>query len=161
MTMNKEIITSSITGDSYTRIKHKSGLEILVWEMPGFSSAEALFGTRYGSINTRFRTLGESNYTTVPEGIAHFLEHKLFENEECDAFAQYARTGASANAYTSFDKTCYLFSCTQNFNESLKILLSFVQEPYFTEETAASTTCLSVCITSIRSRSTLPVQLKA
>ncbi|MBR3536142.1 MAG: insulinase family protein [Oscillospiraceae bacterium] len=133
--MNKEIITSSITGDSYTRIKHKSGLEILVWEMPGYSSAEALFGTKYGSINTRFRTQGDSDYTTVPEGIAHFLEHKLFENEECDAFAQYAKTGASANAYTSFDKTCYLFSCTQNFNESLKILLSFVQEPYFTEET--------------------------
>ncbi|WP_044976194.1 pitrilysin family protein [Ruminococcus sp. HUN007] len=133
--MNKEIITSSITGDSYTRIKHKSGLDILVWEMPGYSSAEALFGTKYGSINTRFRTLNDTGYTTVPEGIAHFLEHKLFENEDCDAFAQYAKTGASANAYTSFDKTCYLFSCTKNFNESLKILLSFVQNPYFTEET--------------------------
>ena len=68
-------------------------------------------------------------------GHAHFLEHKLFENEDCDAFARYARTGASANAYTSFDMTCYLFSCTENVYESLEILLDFVQSPYFTEET--------------------------
>ena len=74
-------------------------------------------------------------WTTVPEGIAHYLEHKLFESEDGDAFARYAKTGASANAYTSFDQTCYLFSCTENFDQSLEILLDFVQSPYFTEET--------------------------
>ena len=59
----------------------------------------------------------------LPAGIAHYLEHKLFENEECDAFERYAKTGANANAYTSFDHTAYLFSCTQNLTESLEILL--------------------------------------
>ena len=69
-----------------------------------------------------------------PEGIAHFLEHKMFENEDGDAFAKYAKTGASANAYTSFDKTAYLFACTDRFEESLEILLDFVRRPYFTKE---------------------------
>ena len=72
---------------------------------------------------------------TVPNGIAHYLEHKLFENEDCDVFSLYAKTGASANAYTSFDRTCYLFTATSNVYESLEILLDFVQKPYFTEET--------------------------
>lgn len=133
--MNKQIIKNELTGDEYTYIKHKSGLDILVWEMEGYSTTEALFGTKYGSINTRFRTRDDKDFTVVPEGIAHFLEHKLFENEDCDVFELYAKTGASANAYTSFDKTCYLFSCSDNYKESLDILLSFVQSPYFTQET--------------------------
>ncbi len=133
--MNKQIIRNELTGDEYTYIRHDSGLDILVWEMEGYSTTEALFGTKYGSVNTRFKTAGDSDFTVVPEGIAHFLEHKLFENEDCDAFELYAKTGASANAYTSFDKTCYLFSCSDNYRESLEILLGFVQEPYFTQET--------------------------
>lgn len=104
-------------------------------EMEGYHSSFALFGTKYGSINTRFRLKGEENYTEVPEGIAHYLEHKLFENEDCDAFEQYAKTGAMGNAYTSFDRTAYLFACSENFTDSLRILLSFVQNPYFTKET--------------------------
>lgn len=74
---------------------------------------------------------------TVPDGIAHYLEHKLFESEDGDAFVRYAQTGANANAYTSFEKTCYLFSCTEKFDESLEILLDFVQSPYFTAQTVA------------------------
>ncbi|MDE6132373.1 MAG: insulinase family protein, partial [Oscillospiraceae bacterium] len=100
-----------------------------------YSTTHALFGTKYGSINTKFKTKDEADFITVPNGIAHYLEHKLFENEDCDVFSLYAKTGASANAYTSFDKTCYLFSCTDNVYDSLEILLSFVQNPYFTEET--------------------------
>jgi predicted Zn-dependent peptidase len=103
--------------------------------MKGFSSAFALFGTKYGSVDSRFKTDNDSDFVTVPAGIAHFLEHKLFENEECDAFKLYAETGANANAYTAFDKTAYLFLCSQKFNENLEILLKFVQEPYFTAET--------------------------
>ena len=67
------------TGDSCNYIKHSSGLEIFVCEMEGFSTTEALFGTKYGSINTCFKTNADKEFTTVPEGIAHFLEHKLFE----------------------------------------------------------------------------------
>ncbi|MBE6845375.1 MAG: insulinase family protein [Ruminococcus sp.] len=123
------------TGDKCNYIKHASGLDIYICEMNGFSTTEALFGTKYGSINTMFKTKDDAEYTVVPEGIAHFLEHKLFENEDCDAFALYAKTGANANAYTSFDRTCYLYSCSDNYLESLKILLGFVQSPYFTKET--------------------------
>lgn len=132
--MSKEIIKSKVTGDSCTHVKHSSGLDIYIREMQGFSSVYALFGTKYGSINTTFRTSADSDYTTVPEGIAHFLEHKLFENEDCGVFELYAQTGANGNAFTSFDKTCYLFTCSKNYTKNLRILLDFVQKPYFTKE---------------------------
>jgi predicted Zn-dependent peptidase len=105
--------------------------------MENYSSAYALFGTKYGSVNNKFKTADDPDYITVPDGIAHYLEHKLFENEDCDAFERFAKTGASANAYTSFDRTCYLFSAAENVYESLGILLDFVQDPYFTAETVA------------------------
>lgn len=133
--MEKSIIKSERTGDSCIHVKHKSGLDIYICEMPGFSSVEALFGTKYGSVNTMFKMRDDEDYTVVPEGIAHFLEHKLFENEDCDVFELYAKTGASGNAFTSFDKTCYLFNCSKNYQESLRILLDFVQKPYFTQAT--------------------------
>lgn len=130
-----KIIKNERINEQYEYIKHPSGLDIYIWKMENYSTTHALFGTKYGSINTTFKTADENDFITVPEGIAHYLEHKLFENEDCDVFSLYAKTGASANAYTSFDKTCYLFSCTDKFEESLEILLKFVQEPYFTEET--------------------------
>lgn len=133
--MEKKIVRNERTGEQYTYVKHPTGLDIFIWKMDGYSTTHALFGTKYGSINTKFRTKNEPDFITVPNGIAHYLEHKLFENEDCDVFSLYAKTGASANAYTSFDKTCYLFSCTDNVYDSLEILLSFVQDPYFTEET--------------------------
>lgn len=133
--MTKEIISNARTGEKYTRVLHDSGLEILIWKTEGHSVKHALFGTRYGSVNTTFKTSDDPDFVTVPNGIAHYLEHKLFENEDCDVFDLYAQTGASGNAYTSFDRTCYLFSCTDNFIPSLRILLDFVQKPYFTEET--------------------------
>lgn len=128
-------IKNELLKDSYYEIDHSSGFKIFVYPKENYSSAYAVFGTKYGSIDTCFKKEGESKFTEVPEGIAHFLEHKLFESEELDAFARYAKTGASANAYTSFDKTCYLFSCSGNFNDSLEILLDFVSNPYFTSET--------------------------
>ena len=134
MERNSEIIRSEQSDAECLHVKHESGLDIYIMEMEGYHSSFALFGTKYGSINTRFRVKGEEQYTEVPEGIAHYLEHKLFENEDCDAFEKYARTGANANAYTSFDRTAYLFSCSENFAQSLEILLTFVQEPYFTKE---------------------------
>ncbi|MCR4593500.1 MAG: insulinase family protein [Clostridiales bacterium] len=121
--------------DGYFEIEHSSGLKIYVYPKQNFTSTYAIFGTKYGSIDNRFRIAGTEAVTQVPEGIAHFLEHKLFESEELDAFARYAETGASANAYTTFDRTCYLFSCSDNFEQSLEILLDFVSNPYFTAET--------------------------
>lgn len=133
--MNKTTITSDKLGESYVKIKHSSGLTLLLCPMPQFNSAYALFGAEVGSIDTTFKTSKDDDFVTVPAGIAHYLEHKLFESEDGDAFARYAKTGASANAYTSFDKTCYLFSCADHFKESIDILLDFVTHPYFTEET--------------------------
>lgn len=130
--MKKEIFESDI-GESYVKALHPSGLKIYILEKPQYSSSYAVFGTKYGSIDTCFSVDGEE--TCVPEGIAHFLEHKLFESEDGDAFTKYAKTGAYANAFTSFDRTCYLFSCSDKFYENLAILLDFVQSPYFTEQT--------------------------
>ena len=100
------------------------------------STSYALFATRYGSLENSFKLASEADFTTVPEGIAHFLEHKMFENEDgTDTFERFGKTGAYANAFTSFDKTAYLFSSTDNFYPSLEILLDFVTHPYFTPET--------------------------
>ena len=115
--------------------KHKSGIPIYVIEKPDFNTSFAVYGTKYGSIDTIFKKEDEVEFTKVPEGIAHFLEHKLFENEDCDVFEKFSKLGASDNAFTSFDRTCYYFSCTENFDECFKILLDFVQNPYFTKET--------------------------
>lgn len=128
-------VDSAVLHEKYYEIDHKSGLKIFVMPKEHYSSAYAVIGTRYGSIDTKFKRSDRSGFVTVPEGIAHFLEHKLFESEELDAFTRYAETGASANAYTSFDKTCYLFQCTDRFEDSLRILLDFVTHPYFTKET--------------------------
>ncbi len=136
--MDSEIktIESTSVKDKYYVINHPSGLRIYVYPKEAYKSAYAIFGTKYGSVYTRFKIDG-GDEITVPDGIAHYLEHKMFECEEGDAFERYAATGANANAYTSFDKTCYLFSCTEKFEESLEILLDFVQRPYFTAETVA------------------------
>jgi predicted Zn-dependent peptidase len=131
--MNFEKIQSESLHEEIFHLKHPCGPDIYVSPKRGYSSQYAIFGTRYGSIDNMFIEGGQT--VRVPEGIAHFLEHKLFESEDGDAFTRFAKTGASANAYTSFDRTCYLFSSTANFEQSLRILLDFVQHPYFTDKT--------------------------
>lgn len=124
----------SINEKFYT-LHHASGLDIYVIPKK-HSTAFAVFGTRYGSADRTFKLAGEDDYLTVPDGVAHFLEHKMFENEDgTDAFALYAPFGGNANAFTSFTSTVYLFSCTEHFDENLRVLLSFVTSPHFTEET--------------------------
>ena len=127
------VFSNPRTGEAVTRIDHPSGLTIYVWPKEGYQSHYAVFGTHYGSIDATFMLNGQ--LTEVPAGIAHYLEHKLFENEDCDAFQRYAATGADANAFTSFERTAYLFSGTGDITPSLEILLDFVQAPYFTDET--------------------------
>ena len=122
-------------GEKFYKFRHKSGLKIIVCPKKDFTSSYALIGTKFGSVNSEFINNGRK--IKVPDGTAHYLEHKLFESEEGDAFQLYAKTGASANAYTSFETTCYLFSCTDNFKESLGILFDLIQSPYFTPETIA------------------------
>lgn len=131
--MKREIFESPL-GESYVKAVCSSGLTVYVMEKPLYNSAFAIFGTKYGSIDNCF-CVNDGEPTRVPDGIAHYLEHKLFESEDGDAFSRFARTGASANAFTSFDRTCYLFNCTDKVYENLEILLDFVTHPYFTEET--------------------------
>ena len=133
--MNYTKIENKRIGEHYFRMEHPSGLTILVYPKKGFNSIYASMGTKFGSIYSNFRFNGKE--VRVPDGTAHYLEHKLFESEDGPAFQKYAKTGASANAYTSFDMTCYLFSCTDQFSESLKILIDLIQSPYFTEENVA------------------------
>ena len=132
--MNSIVYKDSVLGESCRFVTLPNGLKIYVAEKRDFNTSYAIFGTKYGSIDTEFSRDGE-NFTKVPEGIAHYLEHKLFESEDGDAFARYSLTGANANAFTSFDRTCYLFSCADRLYDNLEILLDFVQTPYFTEQT--------------------------
>ena len=116
-------------------IRLPSGLTVIVRPMPGYSSAHVVYATKFGSIDRRFALDGRT--VALPAGVAHFLEHKMFEDEDGDAFAKYAKTGANANAFTSFDRTCYIFTATSQVDESLDVLLGMVRRPYFTPATIA------------------------
>lgn len=115
--------------------KLPNGLDVYILPKKGFSKTFVTFTTKYGSIDRTFVPMGESEAITVPDGIAHFLEHKMFEKEDGDVFQQFSEAGASANAFTSFTRTAYLFSATDHIYKSTETLLNFVQEPYFTEQT--------------------------
>ncbi|SEM48996.1 Predicted Zn-dependent peptidase [Mesobacillus persicus] len=115
--------------------KLSNGLDVYILPKKGFNKTYATFTTKYGSIDNHFKPPGKTEHVKVPDGIAHFLEHKLFEKEDGDVFQQFSRQGASANAFTSFTRTAYLFSSTSHVEENLETLMDFVQEPYFTEST--------------------------
>ena len=108
-----------------------NGLPVLIVPKPGFTKKLAYFVTDFGSIHTAFTVDGENR--TVPEGIAHYLEHKLFDMPDGDVTEAFAALGASVNAFTGYDMTAYYYSCTEHFEECLRLLLDFVTTPYFTE----------------------------
>ncbi|WP_163971282.1 EF-P 5-aminopentanol modification-associated protein YfmH [Oceanobacillus halotolerans] len=111
-----------------------NGLTVILLPKNDMAKTYGVFSTDYGSIDQTFVPIEQSDYITVPEGIAHFLEHKLFEKEDRDVFADFGKQGASPNAYTSFTKTAYLFSATTNIEKNVETLIDFVQDPYFSEE---------------------------
>lgn len=126
------VFHSQMLGEHYTLTRHKSGLPIYIFPKK-LTTAYALFAVNFGSVDNRL-----PNGETMPDGVAHFLEHKLFSNEDgSDAFEHFSAIGADANAYTSEVRTVYLFSCTENFEKALTELLDFVTHPYFTPETVA------------------------
>lgn len=112
-----------------------NGLTVYLLPKNDYHKTYGLFSTNYGSIDNEFIPYGSDKKIKVPDGIAHFLEHKLFEKEDGDVFQLFGQQGASANAFTSFTKTSYLFSTTDQVEKNLATLLDFVQAPYFTEET--------------------------
>ena len=133
MLENKQTVLEQAVADQWKVLP--SGLTVIVRPMPGYSGTHVIFATRFGSIDRDFRL--EDREVHLPAGVAHFLEHKMFEDQDGDAFAKYAKTGANANAFTSFDRTCYLFTATQQLDESLDVLMGMVTHPYFTEQTIA------------------------
>ena len=110
-----------------------NGLTVAVVKRKGFTKRLAYFVTDYGSIHTEFSL--EGKVYKAPAGVAHYLEHKLFDMPDGrDVSAEFAAMGAMTNAFTSYDMTAYYFSCTENFEGCLKLLLEFVSTPYFTAE---------------------------
>ena len=130
------VFTSERLGERYTSERLPNGLTLLLCPMPAFRNAYAGIAANFGSIDRSFSVDG-GPMLTLPDGVAHFLEHKLFENADGDAFDKYAKTGANANAFTSFTNTNYLFTSTGHFAENLRILLGFVSAPWFTAESVA------------------------
>jgi len=136
--MNYTKIENSYLKETMYIGEHETGLGVFVIPKKGCVKKYATFATKFGSVNNCFVPLGEKEKITIPDGVAHFLEHKMFEQPDgSDAFAEFSLYGANANAFTSFNLTCYLFSCTDNFTESFEHLLSYVQTPYFTKENVA------------------------
>lgn len=111
-----------------------NGLEVVLLPKQEMSKTYGIFMTNYGAIHRKFTPIGDNEQIEVPDGIAHFLEHKLFEKEDRDVFADFLSQGASPNAFTSFTKTAYLFSTTKNMTENVSTLLDFVQSPFFSDE---------------------------
>ena len=123
---------SDLLGERYRLIRHETGLRIYVFPKK-MTTTYALLASAYGSLDYAALTGGKKE--SFPDGVAHFLEHKLFENEDgSDAFAHFSAIGADANAYTTYNRTAYLFSCTEQFTPALEELLRFVTHPHFTEE---------------------------
>lgn len=137
MSQRWEILENRTLGEKvYRTLPQEDGPALYVFPKEGYSKKYAIFSTRFGSIDNHFllKKNGHEEKVKVPDGVAHFLEHKLFDEEEGNVFDIFASYGASPNAFTSFTNTTYLFSCTDYFSENFKLLLDFVQNPYFTEE---------------------------
>ncbi len=124
--------TDAILGETIYKHRHPSGLEISFLPKKGFTKKYAYFGTKYGSFNNCFEKDGQR--FCMPKGIAHFLEHKIFEDKDRNIFDRFAALGASVNAYTSFNATVYHFSTVDHFHEGLSELLKFVQRVNLTPE---------------------------
>ncbi|SDY37541.1 EF-P 5-aminopentanol modification-associated protein YfmH [Thermoactinomyces sp. DSM 45892] len=114
--------------------KLENGLTVYILPKYGFREVFATLTTNFGSIDNVFTPRGMKEPIKVPDGIAHFLEHKMFEGEDQDAFYTFGKQGASANAFTSFTRTGYLFSSMEQVEKNIETLLDFVQDPYFTDQ---------------------------
>lgn len=132
--MNRKIYNNEKIKEKLFYKKMESGLEVYFIPKEGYTKQYAIFATDYGSVDNVFTPINEKETIEVPEGIAHFLEHKLFEEPDKNIFDRFSELGANVNAYTNFDQTAYLFSSTENFYESLETLVKFVQNPHFTDE---------------------------
>ena len=115
--------------------KLENGLTVMIIPKAGMKKKYMIWGTHYGSLENEFVVPGEEEKTVVPNGVAHFLEHKMFEQENgTNSLDVLTALGVDANAYTTNDHTAYLFECTDNFYKAMNELMDYVQHPYFTDE---------------------------
>lgn len=130
-----QIIENSKVKEKIYIEKLDNGLTVMIIPKPGVQKKYMIWGTNYGSNDNEFIVPGEQEKTTVPNGVAHFLEHKMFEQENgTNSLDVLTALGTEANAYTTNDHTAYLFECTDNFYEAMDELMDYVQHPYFTDE---------------------------
>lgn len=133
--MNK--ITVEFSKDLNEKVymtKLQNGLNVYICKKENYKRKIGMFGTKYGSLTNDFIDINTSKRVKVTDGIAHFLEHKLFEKEEDNALDLFSKMGVNSNAYTSFDHTVYYFDTTIKLEESIKMLIKLIKEPYFTDE---------------------------
>jgi len=115
--------------------KLENGLTVIIIPKKETLKKYVIFGTNFGSIDNKFIMSGKQEETSIPDGVAHFLEHKMFEQENgTNSLDVLSSLGVDANAYTTNDHTAYLFEATDNFYEALDELMNYVQNPYFTDE---------------------------
>ena len=130
-----QIIENSKVKEKLYIEKLKNGLTVMIIPKKGIQKKYIIWGTNYGSNDNRFIVPGENEVTEVPKGVAHFLEHKMFEQENGkNSLDVLTDIGVSANAYTTNDHTAYLYEATDNFYEALDEFMDYVQHPYFTDE---------------------------
>ncbi len=122
------------TGEEIYKKTLANGLKVYICKKPGYIKKVGMYGTVYGSIDNDFIDITTGERLKVEDGIAHFLEHKLFEQEDANALDVFAKMGVSSNAYTSFDHTVYFYETSSKHEECLNKLLEFVNTPYFTDE---------------------------
>ncbi len=122
-----------LLNESVYRIIHESGLEIQYMPKAGYTKKFAYFATRYGAMYNKFE-IADGALKEMPLGVAHFLEHKIFEESDGDIFDKFSRLGANVNAFTNFNSTAYMFSTVDNFYDCLGLLLGFVQRCHLTDE---------------------------
>ncbi len=128
-------IIDKYSGECLYFEKDKSGLSVYIMPRKDYTGSYAVFATKYGSVDSEFIVPNEDGITKVPDGIAHYLEHKMFDQPDgSNVFEKFSKYGGEANAYTSFNMTAYLFSATEHFYENLETLMDYVQSPYFTKE---------------------------
>ena len=132
-------ITNDLLKETYYKYTLPNGLTVLMFPKPLIKRSYAMLTVKYGSIHQEFKLENSDELITTPAGVAHFLEHKMFEMpDDVDASNLFAELGADVNAYTSHENTSYYFSTVMNFEKSLELLLDFVQTPYFIEESVES-----------------------
>ena len=127
-----ESVSALLLNDRLYAHTTASGLSVYVYEMPGKSSVSAQLAVGFGS--TMVHVLDKGSRYRLPAGTAHFLEHKLFERNGVDSFTLFADLGASSNAYTTFNRTTFVFRSGREYEEPLRVLLDFFRKPLFTEE---------------------------